>query len=389
MNDINSIGFALDPTNVPSFLLDWEVTKVCNLDCSYCPTEGEWANHDNSTNHPTVEECVKSIDLMYEYVDLYMKHKKSTQRKVILNLLGGEVLFHPDIVKILSIIREKYEPYKSKWFLTVTCTTNAVIGKNLWSKIVPLIDEFQLSYHTENLSKQKKQYLNNALYLKQQNKRFKCIIMMHTNPELFKDAESVIEFCKQNELRYLAKPLDVPESVIDFYSQNQFDKLKTIWISQVPIKQQSNYAEKINKIGNSDTVTSINEGRACCGGRPLSLNGDLKSNISFVPRQGFEGWSCSVNWFFLFVQQLSGNVYTNRDCRMSTTGQVEPLGNINNTDHILSTLRAQFETNTMPVINCKKKICYCGICAPKAESKTDFMDLIKRHVPVDVFQKEC
>ena len=27
--------------------------------------------------------------------------------------------------------------------------------------------------------------------------------------------------------------------------------------------------------------------------------------------------------------------------------------------------------------------------APKAESKKDFMELIKRNVPVDVFQKEC
>lgn len=38
MTDIKSIGFALDPTNVPSFLLDWELTKLCNLDCSYCST---------------------------------------------------------------------------------------------------------------------------------------------------------------------------------------------------------------------------------------------------------------------------------------------------------------------------------------------------------------
>ena len=98
MTDINSIAFALDPTNVPAFLLDWEVTKLCNLDCTYCTTGVIWGSHDNTTKHPPVAECLKSIDFMYEYVDLYMSHKKLSQRKVNLNVYGGESLFHPDIV---------------------------------------------------------------------------------------------------------------------------------------------------------------------------------------------------------------------------------------------------------------------------------------------------
>ena len=62
MTNIKSIGFALDPNNVPSFLLDWEVTRLCNLDCTYC---GE-AGHDNSTKHPPLDECLRTIDFMIE-----------------------------------------------------------------------------------------------------------------------------------------------------------------------------------------------------------------------------------------------------------------------------------------------------------------------------------
>ena len=40
-NEIKSIGFALDPSSNPSFLLDWEVTKKCNLDCSYRAPKAE------------------------------------------------------------------------------------------------------------------------------------------------------------------------------------------------------------------------------------------------------------------------------------------------------------------------------------------------------------
>ena len=385
--DINSIGFALDPANVPSFLLDWELTKRCNLDCGYCST-GIDGGHDNTTDHPPLAECLKSIDFMYEYVDQYMKYKKESQRKVVLNVYGGESLFHPDIVEILRECRDRYTQYQDRWYLTITCTTNGIVGKNQWKRIVPLVDEFTVSYHSENLPKQKQQYRDNVLYLKHMNKRFKCVVMMHNDVELFADSEKIIDFCKLNELRYVVKPLDNVEPIW-MYNQDQFGKLKTFWISRVPVAQQLDYTAKINLIGKNDTVSSIHEGRPCCGGRKLSLNGDLKSNVSFVPRQGFEGWSCSVNWFFLFVRQLDGAVFTNKDCQTSTTGQVEPLGNISNSKTIISTLKNQLETKTMPIIQCVKSTCLCGFCAPKAESRKDFMELIQRNVPVDVFQKEC
>lgn len=373
MSNVKSIGFALDPTNVPSFLLDWELTKLCNLDCSYCPT-GLDGGHDNTTKHPPLTDCLQSIDFMFEYVNEYMKYKKPTQRKVILNIYGGESLFHPNIVEILDAVRSKHKQYKDNWYLTVTCTTNGVIGQTLWSRIVPLIDEFTVSYHAENLPKQKQQVLNNLLYLKENNIRFKCVVMMHNDLKKFEDSKAVITFCKDNNLRYIVKPLDNQQPEWQ-YTGNQYTQLKTFWM--VPITEVD------------DNVQAIKEGRSCCGGRKLSVNGDLKSSVGFVQKQGFESWSCSVNWFFLFVRQLDGAVFTNKDCRMSTTGNEEPLGNISDYKKIISTLRTQLETSTMPIIKCKKNICRCGFCAPKAETEKDFRELIKRNVPVDVFQKEC
>jgi MoaA/NifB/PqqE/SkfB family radical SAM enzyme len=311
---------------------------------------------------------------MYEYVDQYMKYKKESQRKVVLNIYGGESLFHPDIVTILEAVKDKYQQYKDAWYLTVTCTTNGVVGPNHWARIAPLIDEFTVSYHAENYPKQKQQYLDNIMHLKETNRRFKCVIMMHNNSELFKDSETVITFCKENNIRYVVKPLDNQQPEWQ-YTGNDYSKLKTYWMVPAEVDKEK--------------VQAIKEGRSCCGGRKLSLNGDLKSSVGFVPKQGFEGWSCSVNWFFLFVRQQDGEVFTNKDCRMSTSGLYESLGNVSSSEKIISTLRTQLETKTMPIIKCKKNICRCGFCAPKAENEKDFMDLIKRNVPIDVFQKEC
>jgi pyruvate-formate lyase-activating enzyme len=378
MKPINSISFALDPNNVPSFLLDWEITKLCNLDCSYCPS-GIEGSHDNTTKHPPVEDCLKTIDFMYKYVDLYMQHKKPSQRKVILNVYGGESIFHPNIVDILKQCREEYKKYKDSWHLTITCTTNGIIGPNQWKKIVPLIDEFTVSYHTETLSKQRQQYINNVLYLKKENKKFKCVIMMHNNPDYFAEAEKMVEFCIENNLRYVKKPLDNVEEEWA-YTPEQFSKLKTFWMNAVPLSKQKEYKDSLKSVGTNNEVQSIMEGRPCCGGRKLSLNNDLKSCVSFVQKQGFRDWYCSVNWFFLFVQQLTGNVYTNKDCRTSTTGKIEPLGNLNNYDVILDRLQQQFDTQSMPVIKCIKDVCVCGFCAPKADNIEDFKELLGRNL---------
>jgi pyruvate-formate lyase-activating enzyme len=378
MSDVNSIGFALEPNNVPSFLLDWEVTKLCNLNCSYCDT-GPDGGHDNTTTHPPLADCLKTIDFMYQYVDLYMQHKKPSQRKVVLNVYGGESLFHPNIIEILQACREKYSSYKDKWYLTITCTTNGVVGSNQWTKIVRLIDEFTLSYHSESLPKQKQQFFDNALYLKKHNKKFKCVIMMHNESNFFQDSEKAIEFCKQTNIRHLVKPLD---NITDQwrYSKDQFSKLKTFWINSVPTSQKLEYKKNIDTTGNTEHVQSINEGRACCGGRKLALNNDLKSTVTFVPKQGFRDWYCSVNWFFLFVQQLTGNIYTNKDCRTSTTGKVEPLGNLDQSQEILDQVQTQIDNHAMPIIKCVKDICMCGFCAPKADNLKDFKELLSRNL---------
>ena len=375
---IKSIGFALDPTNVPSFLLDWELTKLCNLDCSYCDT-GIDGGHDNTTKHPPLAECLQTIDFMYQYVDLYMQYKKPSQRKVVLNVYGGESVFHPHIIEILHACREKYKSYKDRWYLTITCTTNAIVGPAHWKKIVELIDEFSISYHAEILPKQQQQYLDNVLYLKEQNKQFKCVIMMHNDPIYFEKSVKIVEFCKENNLRYVEKSLDNVEEKWS-YTPEQFSRLKTFWINSVPASKQSEAELRLGSLGDQDKIHSIAEGRPCCGGRKLSLNKDLKSCVSFVPKQGFRDWYCSVNWFFLFVRQLDGAVYTNKDCRTSTTGRVEPLGNLKDYQSILSKVKEQFDSHTMPVIKCVKDICMCGFCAPKADNLIDYNILLDRNL---------
>jgi pyruvate-formate lyase-activating enzyme len=386
MNNIQSIAFALDPNNTPSFLLDWEVTKLCNLDCSYCST-GLEGGHDNTTQHPPLDECLRTIDFMFEYVDLYMQHKKPSQRKVVLNVYGGESLFHPDIVEILQACRDRHAQYQNKWYLTICCTTNAIVGERQWHTIVPLIDNFTLSYHSEVVAKQKSIFKKNALHLKEINKPFRVAMVMHNREQFWQECIGMIDWFKQHNINFTPKPLDNDESEWN-YTKEQFGTLKTFWMTQVLSAQKLEYKKLIDVTDSDQNISSIDTGRPCCGGRKLSINGNLKSSVKYVPHQGFRGWSCSVNWFFLFVRQLDGAVYTNKDCKVSTSGRVEPLGYLHKSTEIIDQLKRQFE-HGMPIIKCVKDLCKCGFCAPKAETEKEFLELVKRNVPVDIFQKTC
>jgi pyruvate-formate lyase-activating enzyme len=375
---------AIDPGARPTFLLDWELTLKCNLDCTYCATPTEVplteATHDNTSEHPDLDLCLKTIDFMYDYVDLYMRHKPRWTRSVVLNLYGGESLIHPDIVKILQQARIRHAPFAQKWPLTITCTTNAVIGHKRMQAVLPFIDEFTVSYHVESLKKQKTRVLDNLRLIQASHKKLKCILLMHGNQQYWPELLDVLDFCRDENIPYLARALDGATNAS--YNTHQINWFKNQYLDAVPQKSQKTQASAMQALDQcqNDSVALSEIGRACCGGRLMCQDTDLKHPIRFVPDNNFFGWQCSVNWFFLYVKQYTGEIFVNKDCRMSFDGTVSPIGYLNETDKLLTSTKLRLDTNTMPVIECRKSLCICGLCAPKARDKQTFKKIMVKHV---------
>ncbi len=320
--------------------------------------------HDNSTRHPPLTECLKTIDFMFEYADIYMRTKPQGIRYVILNIYGGEALHHPNIVQILSVLRERYQPYQDHWHLTITTTTNAVIAPGRLDQIIPFIDEFTVSYHTENTPKQKQQFRDNLLKIKSAGVRQKCIVMMHSEPDRFEDAQAMITWLKQHDIKHLPKQLDHHPQRMDF----NYDQQQVIWFEGL-YKRSLNHA--VMHDNKSDLAST---GRACCGGRSLCVDQNRQAPQKFVANK-FSGWHCSVNHFFLYVKQVNGEVYVNKDCKMNYDGTVGPIGNLNNIEPIL----AQARDTDKPVIRCAKDRCFCGLCAPKAENLDTYQTIMRKY----------
>ena len=362
---------AIDPNNRISFLLDWELTMKCNLDCSYCRT-GLYGGHDNSTRHPPLQKCLEALDFMFAYVDLYMSTKPRGIHYVILNVYGGESLHHPDIVDILSQIKNKYKIYSNKWHLTVTTTTNAIVSDKKLKQIIPYIDEFTVSYHAENPDKQKKQFKENLLTIAKSGKRQKCVVMM--DPANFDDCNEIITWLTENNIKYLPKQLDGNEGVNN--KKRIYDQSLVQWFDKFYKTKTFGETKALLEDKSDSNLTDV--GRACCGGRQLCGNQDYKQRQVYVENK-FPDWYCSVNHFFLYVKQVNGEVFVNKDCKMNFNGQVGPIGTLADTQRILSTLRNQLDTDSLPVIQCKKSSCWCGLCAPKAKDLKTYNSIMEKY----------
>ena len=363
---------AIDPNNRITFLLDWELTMKCNLDCTYCGT-GIYGGHDNTTRHPALDQCLHALDFMFEYVDLYMRTKPQGLRYVVLNVYGGESLHHPYIVEILNQVRHRYQPYADRWRLTVTTTTNAIVSNKKLRQIIPLIDEFTVSYHTENTAKQKQQFKDNLLTIAGSGVQQKCVVLMHQQPELFQDATDMIDWLTHNNIRVLPRQLDANQGSdgLRIYKQNQVQ-----WFSKLYKDKTFGESMELLDVNTDSNLTDV--GRACCGGRQICADQNYKQRHFYVGNK-FPDWYCSVNHFFLYVKQVNGEVFVNKDCKMNFDGKVGPIGTLSNTQQILSTLRDQLDTDSMPVIQCKKYNCFCGLCAPKAKDLSTYHSIMEKY----------
>jgi hypothetical protein len=196
---------------------------------------------------------------------------------------------------------------------------------------------------------------------------------MHQEPTLFQDATDIITWLTENNIKQLPRQLDGNTGVVD--KKRLYGKSQVTWFNDL---------YKTKTFGNSTEILDDNEsqltdvGRACCGGRQLCTEQNYKQRQFYVDNK-FPDWYCSVNHFFLYVKQVNGEVYVNKDCKMNFSGTVGPIGTLSDSERILSVLKEQLASNTMPVIQCKKYNCLCGLCAPKAKNLETYNSIMEKY----------
>lgn len=377
MQEVTVIENALSTAYKPSYTIDWTVTYLCNLDCSYC------GSHDNTSKHPPKEECKKSIDFAFQYADIVLTAKRKFEHAVTFNILGGEPLLHPDFPELLEYIHQVHQTkYKDRWPLTVCTMTNGIVGKNTLTRCLPYIDYLTVSYHTESNEKQKQMCIDSIYAIKEAGHQLNVRLMSHSDPEKFNECVQLAKRFDQDGITYAYKPIgvsvgtqidwSVPNKQRHLYEKDQATHIVKFWNSRNKTKVSVDDFVTID-----DRYVVASKGYPCCGEKPLCVNLDRKTTVNRVPTSNFKDWYCSVNWQFLHIQQHTGKVFINGSCKVNYDSEIGPIGNLSNTQQMIDNVQNMIDNNAVNVIKCPKTICGCGLCAPKAESKEDFEKIMK------------
>ena len=361
MLPIHTIEPAYHPKNKMTFLIDWLLTLKCNYDCAYCPIGPK--GHDNSTQHPTMEKCIKMLGQMYQYVDVMMLYKNDKFKDAILNIYGGEAIYHPDIVKIFTETTKEYEKYSDRWRLKRRITTNATATQKLWHKLCEHIEGITFSYHSQGAKKMKTLFKKNIDHVLKIQKEYDIIVCAFPHDRHWQDCLDFLEYCKQNKLNARPKLLD---GRLGIYNQKHIEEL-------APYLKDDRLGTEIKQ-----DVSIDNQSRGCCGGRSLCTNRNIKEYQTMIPRkQGFEGWHCSANWFFLHGNNVNGEYYTNKDCRVTLNQTQGAIANMDTMPAYTQQIEEQLFSKTLPMMRCVQKRCLCGTCAPKSMHKENLFDIMK------------
>ncbi len=372
------------------FQVTWDTGRRCNYDCSYCPMH----RHDNFSPHATLDNLKDNVDFLYEYIDLHLGYR--TSKIANIGFTGGEPTVNPNFIPFAKYLRTEYnQKYKDKWVCGFALTTNGAMGPKMGQAVMENFDHATVSYHSESNQKLKQQVKDRILEFHYQgsdhNFTVSCNVMFHA--EYFDECRELCEFLDSHGVNYVPRVIgEEPDSRPSFahkYDDEQLQWMKDYWKRKNEKKNDEQEVSKVlSAVGKKTTQKKQlgqNIGRPCCGSRDMLLHtGAKKRKSNFVDFRQFKGWHCSVNWFFLHLEQQTDSVFHHQTCQARFDGKRGRIGKLSEGKKIIADLREKMDSNTMPTVICPKMTCGCGLCAPKSMHQEKYLEVLGNHVDTGV-----
>jgi len=372
------------------FQVTWDTGRRCNYDCSYCPMH----RHDNFSAHATLDSLKENVDFLYEYIDLHLGYR--TSKIANIGFTGGEPTVNPNFIPFAKYLRTEYnEKYKDKWTCGFALTTNGAMGLKMGQAVMQNFDHATVSYHSESNQKLKQQVKDRILEFHYQGSDFNftvsCNVMFHA--DYFDECRDLCEFLDSHGVNYVPRVIgEEPDSRPTFahkYNDEQLQWMKDYWKRKNEKKNDEQEVTKVlSAVGKKTTEKKKlgqNIGRPCCGSRDMLLHtGTKKRKSNFVDFRQFKGWHCSVNWFFLHLEQQTDSVFHHQTCQARFDGKRGRIGKLSEGKKLIEDLREKMNTNTMPTVICPKMTCGCGLCAPKSMHQEKYLEVLGNHLDTGV-----
>ncbi len=370
----------------------WDVGRRCNYDCTYCPPH----RHDNFSPHAQLETLKKTGQFIFDYSNLLMKYKSN--KGVNINFTGGEPTNNPNFLKFGEWLQQTWrEKYKDNYKLNLTITSNGAFGRKMADSVCENYGFMTISYHAEAHANLKKQVLDNIYYFTERKFPIKINVMFHA--EYWDECKDLCMQFERDGIGYVPRMIgeheDSKNSYAHRYTDEQLKWMADYWADKNAALNKPTEEEIAAESGHNASAVKPEKtvdkkfarelGRPCCGSRTMETcdSGGCWSKSTFLDFAKFRNWQCSVNWFFLHIEQQTDTIWHHQTCQAKFDGTRGPIGTISECDTIINELRTNLENKTMPIIVCPLgpgKHCGCGMSTPKSTERDALMKILPSHI---------
>jgi MoaA/NifB/PqqE/SkfB family radical SAM enzyme len=350
---------AIRNVNKSNISVVWDTGRRCNYDCTYC----EATRHNNYSKPKPFEEFKNTFDFIREWESAYNSKRKNPRLSDI-SFTGGEPTANPNFWQLIDYIRS----FPENRYLSLT--TNGAWSKKYSKKIIENFGGVTVSYHAEADKSLKDSVIQNILELSKTNITLQVNVMLHVDH--WEETVQVYNMLKQKGIVCNPRPIGDGGIVrkgwfIDSDGTNRrtsheysIEQQKWFWnemgIAEIPLN-----AAEGNQLG-----------RKCCANIPLEGKVDGQWRPIRLIDTHFKDWYCMVDWFFLYIDQETQDVYHHQTCKAFYENTTGPIGNLKDSGKMLDQLKNRLSLKEIPYIVCPNNRCGCGMCVPKSQSFEDF-----------------
>ena len=363
---------AINLINPEPMMVTWDILRRCNLDCTYC----ESTRHDNTSELPSLEELKTTFDFIKQYVELYNAKRVD---KLIANIdfTGGEPTINPAFWPLIEYIKEKGG-------FNLGLTTNGTWGTGFTERIASAFSHVTISWHAEATTHLQIRTVTNILALKNRGVSVQANVMLHA--DFFKEAQDICIMLKEEGIKVNPVPIGDGNIERKGWFQDADGKQRRTSHEYTPKQQEWFFSFMGQEKPAVEAQEGTSVGRACCGGRCTQGKVEGEWQDVKLVNNWFKDWFCTVNWYFLHIEQSSGNVFHHQTCQATHTGR-GPIGNLKDTASILKNVTQLLGQKTVAPIVCPNLRCGCGMCVPKAKEFTDFKELWKTTTVIPIYEQ--
>lgn len=382
---------AIDDKNEKQLMVIWDLGRRCTFACSYCPPHRK----NNWSKTANLDELIATADNLERYSEIY-NAKRNERFRVAASFTGGEPTVNPDFFKFLEYLQTNYPHWKR------TLTTNGFYSERKLRTVMANTNFTTVSWHCEGSPEQKERVKKNLEIMNAEGYGFKINIMFHEQKEYFQECIDLAMWCDDNGVSYTPRVVgdqgDIKQGIKDKtvhkYTAEQLEWLQRYWDAKKADGDKPAYTASIvatptihNHNSNPEQKPEEKKvgqkiGRPCCGGRKLDLKDDDEWSVgTFVENNNFKGWSCMINWYFLYIHQEIDKIWHHQTCQVNLEGKVGPISTVSAFGEYCDDLEAKMNTGNIPYIRCPKSHCGCGLCVPKAKHDGLANEIFKRHAP--------